>query len=76
MSVKHEMRRSGSDRRRVLALLLMGPVLGVAGLMLALAGLVTPPPRSEPPVDVFIERHVSVHTDVEPGAQVLISVNR
>jgi tetratricopeptide (TPR) repeat protein len=35
MSAKPVMRRSGSARRRVLALLLLGPVVAVAGLMLA-----------------------------------------
>lgn len=47
----------------------------VVATAITLAGLVTPPERSEPPVDVFIERHVSVHTGVEPGAHVLIAVN-
>ena len=41
-----------------------------------LAGLVVPPVQQEPPVDAFIERHVSVHTGVEPGAHVLIAVKK
>ena len=48
----------------------------VAAIAITVAGLVAEPARTEPPVDVFIERHVNVHTDVEAGAQVLISVNR
>ena len=43
-----------------------------AALGITLAGLVTPAPAEEPPVDALIERHVSVHSDVETGAQVLL----
>ena len=60
-----------SGKRRWVAVASAAAAIGIT-----LAGLVSQPERSEPPVDVFIERHVSVHTDVEPGAQVLISVKK
>jgi anti-sigma factor RsiW len=62
--------RAMSGRRRWAAL-----GLAAAAAAITLAGLAVPPPADEPPVDVFIERHVSVHSGVEPGAQVLLSVN-
>lgn len=40
-----------------------------------LAGLVAPQPASEPPVDRFIARHVTVHTSAGAGGQVLFAVN-
>jgi hypothetical protein len=46
-----------------------------AAIGISLAGLATAPPADETPVNAFIERHVSTHVDVEPGAQVLIAVN-
>jgi len=51
--------------------------LGVAatGLGISLAGLATPPQANETPVNAFIERHVSTHVGVEPGAQMLIAVD-
>jgi anti-sigma factor RsiW len=49
--------------------------LAAAGLAITVGGLATPAPANEPPVDVFIERHVSVHTGVETGGQVLFAVN-
>jgi anti-sigma factor RsiW len=49
--------------------------VAVAAVGISLAGLATAPPADETPVNAFIERHVSTHVDVEPGAQVLIAVN-
>lgn len=49
--------------------------LAVAAIAISLAGLVTPPPATAPPVNAFIARHVSTHAGVEPGAQVLFAVN-
>jgi anti-sigma factor RsiW len=51
--------------------------LGVIGAAVAttLAGLVTPAPADPLPVDAFVDHHVSVHSGVEPGAQVLFTVN-
>jgi anti-sigma factor RsiW len=40
-----------------------------------LAGLAAPAPATEPPVDQFIARHVSVHSGAESGGQVLFAVN-
>ncbi len=68
-------------RARALASIVLGGkrrwvVAGSAAIAAAitLAGLVVQPAREQPPVDAFIERHVSVHTGVEPGAHVLIAV--
>ena len=51
--------------------------IGVAAAAIGttLAGLLTPAPTHPLPVDAFVERHVSVHSGVEPGAQVLFTVN-
>jgi anti-sigma factor RsiW len=57
-------------RRRWVAL---GVAVGAIGI--SLAGLLTSPPADEPPINAFIERHVSTHVGVEPGAQVLFAVN-
>jgi anti-sigma factor RsiW len=46
-----------------------------AAIAITVGGLVAPQPASEPPVDQFIERHVSVHTAAESGGQVLFAVN-
>lgn len=46
-----------------------------AGIVVTLAGLAAPPPAAEPPVDRYIARHVSVHSGVEAGGQVLFAVN-
>lgn len=59
-----------AGRRRWVAL-----GLAVTALAITLAGLVVPPAAQEPPVDAFIERHVSVHAGVEPGAYVLLGVD-
>jgi anti-sigma factor RsiW len=59
-----------SGRRRWIALGAMVTAIGIT-----LAGLVTPQQGSVPPVGAFVQRHVSVHSGVEPGAQVLIAVN-
>jgi anti-sigma factor RsiW len=59
-----------SGRRRWVALGVATTALGIS-----LAGLATAPRADETPVNAFIERHVSTHVDVEPGAQVLIAVN-
>jgi anti-sigma factor RsiW len=45
-----------------------------AAVAITLGGLVAPEPSSEPPVDQFIARHVSVHTGAETGGQVLFAV--
>jgi anti-sigma factor RsiW len=58
-----------SGRRRWIAL-----GAAAAAIAVSLAGLFVPEPSREPPVDAFIERHVSVHNGVEPGAQVLFGV--
>ena len=52
-------------------------VAGVAAAVIgtSLAGLVTPAPADPVPVTAFVERHVSVHSGVEPGAQVLFTVD-
>jgi anti-sigma factor RsiW len=57
-------------RRRWVAL---GMAVGAIGI--SLAGLATPPPATQPPVNAYIERHVSTRLGVEPGAQVLVAVN-
>jgi anti-sigma factor RsiW len=52
-------------------------VAGVAAAAIgtSLAGLVTPAPADPVPVTAFVERHVSVHSGVDPGAQVLFTVD-
>lgn len=49
---------------------------GVVGVAVAvtLGGLVVPQPSSEPPVDQYIARHVSVLTATQTGGQVLFAV--
>lgn len=49
--------------------------LAAAAIATTLAGLVTPQAGDAVPVDAFVEQHVSVHTGVEPGAQVIFAVN-
>ena len=46
-----------------------------AAIAVTLAGLVTPPQGEQPDVAQLVDRHVSVHSGVEPGAQVLVGVN-
>lgn len=46
-----------------------------AAIAVTLAGLAAPPPARQPPVDQFIARHVSVHSGVDSGGQVLFAVN-
>jgi anti-sigma factor RsiW len=48
-------------------------VLTAAGM--TLAGLVSPRPSSQPPVDVYVARHISVSDGVEDGGQVLFAVH-
>jgi anti-sigma factor RsiW len=57
-------------RRRFVTIGLLAAAFGTS-----LAGLVTPQPASPVPVQVFVDRHVSVHSGVEPGAQVLFTVD-
>lgn len=49
--------------------------IAATAIGISLAGLATAPQAEETPVNAFIERHVSTHVGVEPGAQVLIAVN-
>jgi anti-sigma factor RsiW len=58
-----------SGRRRWVAL-----GLAAVAAAITLAGLVVPPEAEEPPVAVYIERHVGVHSNAESGAQVLTAV--
>jgi anti-sigma factor RsiW len=46
-----------------------------AAAAMTLAGLLTPAPTDPLPVDAFVDRHVSVHSGVEPGSQILFTVN-
>ncbi len=63
--------RAFSGRRRWIA-----AGLAATAAAITLAGLAVPQPAAEPPVDALIERHVSVHSGVEPGAQMLHAVKR
>jgi anti-sigma factor RsiW len=49
--------------------------VAAAAAAVTLAGLFTPPPASEPPVNEFVDRHVSVHTASDAAGQVLFAVN-
>lgn len=60
-----------SGRRRWVLLGAAATAIGVS-----LAGLFVSPSAEEPPVNAFIDRHVSTHAGVEPGAQVLFAVTR
>lgn len=60
-----------SGRRRWV---LLGAAVTAIGV--SIAGLFVSPPADEPPVNAFIDRHVSTHAGVEPGAQVLFAVTR
>jgi anti-sigma factor RsiW len=60
-----------SGNRRWIAVGVAATAIGIS-----LAGLAVPPPANEAPVNAFIERHVSTHAGVEPGAQVLFAVHR
>jgi anti-sigma factor RsiW len=46
-----------------------------AAIAITLGGLFAPEPASEPPVDVFVARHVSVHDGANAGGDVLFAVN-
>ena len=46
----------------------------LAAIGITLAGLVTPPPESAPPVDVYVARHISVSNGVDGGSEVLFAV--
>jgi anti-sigma factor RsiW len=62
--------RALSGRRRWI----VGGAIAVA-IATTLAGLVVPQPADQVPVGAFVERHVSVHSGVEPGAQVIFTVH-
>lgn len=62
--------RALSGRRRWV----IGGAVGAA-IAITLAGLVTPAPAEPVPVGAFVERHVGVHSGVEPGAQLVFTVN-
>ncbi len=51
-------------------------VVGVAAAatVVTLSGLATPSPATEPPVDQFIARHVSIHSGSAAAAEVLFAV--
>jgi anti-sigma factor RsiW len=49
--------------------------IAAAATAVTLSGLVVPTPASEPPVDQFIARHVSIHSGPSGGGQVLFAVN-
>lgn len=75
-------RPTRSKASRVAAVALAGRrrwvLLGAAvtAIGISVAGLFVSPPADEPPVSAFIDRHVSTHAGVEPGAQVLFAVTR
>lgn len=50
--------------------------LALSAVGITVAGLFVPQRASAPPVDVFIERHVSLHAGQESGGQVLFAVNQ
>jgi anti-sigma factor RsiW len=50
-----------------------GLAFGAIGI--TVAGLFVPQRATTPPVDVFFERQVSMHSGVESGAQVIFAVN-
>lgn len=54
--------------------ILLGAAVTAIGV--SVAGLFVSPAADEPPVNAFIDRHVSTHAGVEPGAQVLFAVTR
>jgi anti-sigma factor RsiW len=58
-----------AGRRRWITIGVAATALGIS-----LAGLFISPPAEEPPVNAFIDRHVSTHSGVEPGAEVLFAV--
>ncbi len=49
--------------------------LAAGAVAITVAGLFVPERSSTPPVDAFLERHVSMHAGVESGGQVLFAVN-
>jgi anti-sigma factor RsiW len=63
-------RRTFRGRRRYVAAAAAAVAIGVTG-----AGLAAPPPSREPPVDVFLTRHVSVSSGNGVGGEVLFAVN-
>ncbi|MEX2394169.1 MAG: zf-HC2 domain-containing protein [Actinomycetota bacterium] len=67
--VRRAATKAFSGKRRVVAI-----SLAAAAVAITLAGLVVPPEAEEPPVTVYIERHVGVHSNEESGAQVLTAV--
>ena len=61
----------GGRRRRWITIGAAATAIGIS-----IAGLFISPPAEEPPVNAFIDRHVSTHSGVEPGAEVLFAVTR
>lgn len=56
-------------RRWVIA----GAAVVAAGM--TLGGLVAPRPSSQPPIDIYVARHISVSDGVDDGGQVLFAVH-
>lgn len=79
--VSRAMTPSRSRARRLAASALRGRRrwivggLAAAAAAITIGGLFAPQPANEPPVDVFVARHVSVHDGSEAGGDVLIAVN-
>lgn len=48
--------------------------IAAAATAVTIGGLFVPEPAAEPPVDVFVARHVSVNDAVDAGGQVLFAV--
>jgi anti-sigma-K factor RskA len=49
--------------------------VAAAAAAITIAGLFAPQPAAEPPVDVFVARHVSVNDGASAGGDVLFAVN-
>ena len=49
--------------------------IATSAIAITVAGLFVPQHSAPPPVDVFMERHISLHAGVETGGQVLFAVN-
>jgi anti-sigma factor RsiW len=47
----------------------------VVAVGVTLGGLVAPHPSSQPPIDMFVARHISVSDGVDDGGQVLFAVH-
>jgi predicted anti-sigma-YlaC factor YlaD len=57
-------------RRRWVVAGVLATAVGVT-----LAGLVAPRPSSQPPIDVYVARHISVSDGIDDGGQVLFAVH-